>query len=103
LKLGPETLQKCSESLDKVSISLISEIFEISAKISGISETYGISGIFFGVSACPPDSFGNLRENTITFHSGLQIRRSWTLWKGYSEDYPFKLKNNIQYHLVQVM
>ena len=38
------------------------------------------------------NSFGILRENVITFHSGLQIRWSWTLWKAYSEDYPFKLK-----------
>jgi hypothetical protein len=56
-------MQKSPESPDKVSISLFSEIFGISAKFYEISET-------FGVSTGPPDSLGDLiRENTITFYS----------------------------------
>jgi hypothetical protein len=58
-KTGPETPLKYPESPDKVSICLF--LFS------------GISGIF-GVSAGLPDSLGDLRENTITFYSGLRIR-----------------------------
>jgi len=74
LKIGPETPQKSPESSNKVSISHFSEISGISAKISGISETFGIFGIIFGVSTGPLDNLGNFRENAITFYSGLQIR-----------------------------
>jgi hypothetical protein len=47
---------------------------EISAKFLGISKTFGISAKIFGVSAGPPDSLGDLRENAITFYPRLQIR-----------------------------
>jgi hypothetical protein len=72
-KTGPETSQKCLESLDKVSISLFSEIFRISTKFSKISKTFGVSAKIFRVSLGLPDSLGDLRENAITYYFGLQI------------------------------
>jgi hypothetical protein len=70
-KIDPETPQKYPKSSDKDNIALFSEIFRISAKFSGIFETFGVSTKISGISGDPLDNLGDLRENTITFYSGL--------------------------------
>jgi hypothetical protein len=81
-KISPEAPQKYPESSNKVIICLFSEISAKFSEISGI----------FRVSIGLRDSLGDLRENAITFYSGLWIWWSWTLWKAYSENYPFQMK-----------